>query len=86
MIINEVDSDQTSTDITEFIELFDGGAGNTSLDGLVVVFYNGSTDVSYGVFDLDGFSTDANGYFTLGNAAVPGVDLIFTDGILQNGR
>ena len=85
VIINEVDSDQLSTDTAEFIELFDGGTGNTPLDGLVVVFYNGSTDLSYAAFDLDGFATDASGYFTLGNAAVPGVDRIFTNNILQNG-
>jgi hypothetical protein len=85
VIINEVDSDQLSTDTAEFVELFDGGAGNTPLDGMVVVFYNGSTDLSYAAFDLDGFATDANGYFTLGNAAVPGVDRTFANGILQNG-
>src|SRR5262249_54225580 len=62
--------------------------GNTSLDGLVVVFYNGSNDASYAAFDLDGYRTDANGYFTLGNPGVPGVDLIFdpgASGLLQNG-
>ena len=88
VIINELDSDTPGSDAAEFIELYDGGVGNTSLNGLVVVFYNGSNDLSYASFDLDGFSTDANGYFTLGNPAVPGVDLIFNpgaSGLLQNG-
>jgi hypothetical protein len=85
LIINEVDSDTPGADVAEFIELYDGGAGNTSLTGLVVVLYNGSNDVSYGAFDLDGRTTDANGYFVLGNSAVPGVDLTFANGILQNG-
>ena len=85
IIINELDSDTVGTDNGEFVELFDGGAGNTALDGLVVVFYNGNNDLSYAAFDLAGHSTDANGYFTLGNAAVPGVDLVFNDGLLQNG-
>jgi hypothetical protein len=85
VIINEVDSDTTGTDNMEFVELFDGGAGNTSLDGLVVVFFNGGDDQSYAAFDLDGFTTDANGYFVLGNAAVPGVDLVFVDNLMQNG-
>ena len=40
--INEVDSDTPGTDALEFIELTDGGIGNTPLDGLVVVLYNGS--------------------------------------------
>ena len=88
VIINEVDSDTPGTDTAEFVELYDGGAGHTALDGLAVVFYNGNGDVSYAAFDLDGFSTDANGYFVLGNPGVPGVDLVFNPGgagLLQNG-
>jgi hypothetical protein len=86
VFINEVDSDTTgTTDTLEFVELFDGGIGFTHLDGLVVVFYDGATDSSYAAFDLDGFQTNAQGYFTLGNAAVSGVDLVFADGLLQNG-
>ena len=85
MIINEVDSAQPGGDTMEFIELYDGGAGNTSLAGLVVVLYDGASDTSYAAFDLDAYSTNANGYFTLGNALVPGVDLVFADGLLMNG-
>ena len=69
----------------EFIELYNGGAGNISLTGLIVVLYSGSDDLSYASFDLDGFSTNASGYFTIGNAAVPGVDLVIPDGLLQDG-
>lgn len=83
--INEIDSDTPGSDSLEFVELYDGGVGNTPLDDFVVVFYNGSDDQSYAVFDLDGFSTDANGYFVLGNAGVANVDLIFSNGSLQNG-
>lgn len=86
VMINEADADQTSTDTQEFVELYDGGVGNTDLTGLVVVFYNGSTDVSYAAFDLDGFSTDANGYFLLGNTGlVPTPSIIFANDFLQNG-
>ena len=60
VIINEVDSDTPGADTAEFVELYDGGVGNTSLNGLVVVFYNGSNDLSYAAFNLTG-STDANG-------------------------
>ena len=63
VIVNEVDADTPGTDTAEFVELYDGGAGNTSLDGLVLVFFNGNGGASYAAFDLDGFSTDANGYF-----------------------
>ncbi|MGH7451410.1 MAG: Ig-like domain-containing protein, partial [bacterium] len=86
VVINELDSDTPGTDALEFVELYDGGAGNTSLDGLVVVFYNGSNDLSYAAFDLDGFSTDANGYFLLGNNSVtPAPSITFGNNILQNG-
>lgn len=86
IIINEVDSDTPGTDAAEFVELFDGGVGNSALDGLVVVFYNGSNDLSYASYDLDGFSTDANGYFVLGNAGVvPPPSITFAGNFLQNG-
>ncbi len=86
ILINEADADTASTDVLEFIELFDGGSGTTALDGLVVVLYNGSSDTVYNAFDLDGFTTDASGYFLLGNAAVsPTPAIIFPSNGLQNG-
>lgn len=84
-VVNELDSDTSGTDSAEFIEIYDGGAGNVSLTGKVLVFYNGANDLSYAAFDLDGLSTDVNGFFVLGNAAVPGVDLVFANNLLQNG-
>ncbi len=86
IIINEIDADTPGTDTAEFIELYDGGVGNTSLNGLVVVLFNGSNDLSYNAFDLDGHSTDANGYFVLGDTLVPGVDLVLPNGFIQNGQ
>jgi predicted extracellular nuclease len=83
LVINEIDADQTGADTGEFIELF--GGANASLDGYVVVLYNGSNDQSYAAFDLDGFSLDGNGYFVLGNSGVANVDLIFANNSLQNG-
>ncbi len=65
VLINEVDADQEGTDDAEFVELFDGGAGNTDLSGLVLVFFNGRNDTTYKAFDLDGFSTNSTGYFVL---------------------
>lgn len=91
IVINELDSDTPGTDTLEFIELYDGGVGNTPLDGLVLVAYNGANDLSYALspftsIDLDGYSTNANGYFLIGNAAVPGVDIVINNNILQNGQ
>ena len=85
IVINELDSDTPGTDAAEFVELYDGGVGNTALDGLVVVFYNGATDVSYAAFDLDGKSTDANGYFVIGNVALS-PDITIASNGLQNGQ
>ncbi|MBL3655663.1 T9SS type A sorting domain-containing protein [Fulvivirga sediminis] len=85
VLINEIDVDTPGSDQEEFIELYDGGEGNTSLDGLVLVFYNGNGDASYNAFDLTGYSTNAAGYFVLGNAAVANVDLVFSNNGLQNG-
>ena len=83
IVVNEVDSDTPGTDAAEFIELF--GTPDTPLDGLAVVLYNGSNDLSYAAFDLDGFTTDAGGFFVLGNADVPEVQLVFAGNLLQNG-
>ncbi|OEK09662.1 hypothetical protein A8C32_13250 [Flavivirga aquatica] len=85
VFINEVDTDTEGRDTEEFIELYDGGVGNTSLDGLVVVLYNGNSNLSYKAFDLNGFSTNAEGYFVLGNTGVPNVSLVFGGNGLQNG-
>ena len=82
--INEVDSDTPGAlDAAEFVELY--GTPNGSLDGLVLVFFNGDNELAYRVYDLDGFSLDANGFFLLGNASVPGVDYVIPDNTLQNG-
>jgi DNA/RNA endonuclease G (NUC1) len=91
VMINELDADTPGSDSAEFVELYDGGTGNTPLDGLVVVFFegaSGSSRQSYAAFDLDGHSTDAQGYFIMGNPGVPGVSLTFDPGefgLLSNG-
>ncbi len=84
IIINELDSDTAGTDMLEFVELYDGGIGNTELAGLVVVFYNGTTDTSYAALDLDGFTTDEDGYLLIGQGGVsPEPDILFSG--IQNG-
>ncbi len=65
VLINEVDADTAGSDTAEFVELFDGGRGNTDLTGLVLVLFNGSSDTSYRAVDLDGMRTDGSGYFVL---------------------
>ena len=88
VIINEVDSDMPMTDAAEFVELYDGGVGNTSLNGLTLVFYNGNGDVSYGAVDLDGVSTDADGYAVICGDVDPAfaVNCDVDSGPVQNGQ
>ncbi|MDG5490371.1 T9SS type A sorting domain-containing protein [Psychroserpens sp. SPM9] len=68
VVINEIDADTPGSDTAEFVEL--KAAPNASLDGFIVVFFNGGTDVSYGTWDLTGQTADADGFFILGNDAV----------------
>ena len=85
-VINEIDADQTGTDAGEFIEL--KWTPNTSLDGYVVVLFNGSDNLSYNdAFDLDGQTTDANGFYILGNTGIisAGDTDMGLDNALQNG-
>lgn len=89
ILINEVDADQVSTDSAEFVELFDGGVGNTDLTGLSIVLYNGSDDASYLAFDLDGQSTGSDGYFVLcgdaTNVANCNLEVSPNTNLIQNG-
>ena len=82
-VINEIDADQTGTDSAEFIELL--WTPNTPLDGLVLVLFNGSDDQSYAAYDLDTFTTDANGLFVIGNTGVTNAEIILPSNGLQNG-
>ena len=86
--INELDATTDAIgDPNEFIELYSPNGGNYSLDGLVLVLFNGSGDKVYAKYSLDGRNTDANGYFLIGDGAattfVPEIELN-TAGI-QNG-
>ena len=88
-IINEVDADQVGTDSAEFVEIYDGGVGGASLTGLVLVLFNGATDLSYDAVDLDGFTTDADGYFVVcgdaANVATCDLDALPNTNAIQNG-
>lgn len=83
--INEIDADQSGTDVTEFVELR-SDSPNFSLGDYILVFYNGQDDESYRTVDLTGFMTDAEGFFIIGSSATPGVDIsIGTSNTIQNG-
>ncbi len=88
IVINELDSDTPSTDTLEFIEL-KSDTPNFSLDGYVVVLFNGSTngaDSSYFTIDLDGYFTDVNGLLLIGsNNVSPVPQLLIASNVIQNG-
>jgi len=83
VVINEVDADQVGTDAAEFIELY--GAPGQSLNGMVMVWFNGANGTSYKTIDLSGNVIPASGYFVLGNAGVANVNITFAGNTLQNG-
>jgi len=86
LLINEIDSDSVNvptTDAFEFVELFDTSGTSVPLDGYVLVFYNGNGNVVYRAEDLDGTSTDANGYFVAGSIA--GAQRTIPGNTIQNG-
>lgn len=90
VVINEIDTITGTagdpTDRVEFIELYDGGAGDTSLDGLVLVLIDGADDTVYRAFQLHGHRTGANGYFVVGSGnIVPEVDFQIPVGLIENG-
>jgi len=88
IFINELDSDTPSTDTKEFVEL-KSTTPFFSLDNYVLVLFNGTgsnSNKSYYVIDLDGYSTDVNGIFVVGNQFVsPVPDKLLPESIFQNG-
>lgn len=87
VVINEIDANTAGAeDALEFIELYDGGKGNTPLDGLVLVLIDGENEKVYNAFALDSFVTSATGFFTIGSGDVrPVVDFQIPLDALQNG-
>lgn len=85
VFINELDSDTPSVDDKEFIEL-KSTTPNFSLDGYVLVLYNGNGNANYYAIDLNGLTTDMNGIVTIGGKLVsPVPDRLLPDNIFQNG-
>lgn len=85
IVINEIDTDTPGTDQLEFVEL-KSATPNFPLDGYVLVFFNETNSLSYYTIDLDGFETDFNGIFHLGNnQVVPAPLKIFPNATVQNG-
>ncbi len=89
LFINELDADTVGSDALEFVEL-KSTTPNFSLNGYVLVFFNGTSSgtgtSSYLAIDLDGYFTDPNGNFLLGNPSVsPTPKIIIPNNTIQNG-
>ena len=89
VVINEIEADTPSTDDKEFVEL-KSVTPNFSLDGYVLVFFNGTTsgtgNLSYYAIDLDSYITDVNGIIHFGNALVsPTPAILVVNAMIQNG-
>ncbi len=86
--INELDSDTPGLDDHEFIEL-KSAKPYFALDDYVVVFFNGADkagNASYYTVAMQGYITDINGLFVIGNAAVqPFPNIVIPDNTIQNG-
>eukprot|EP00057_Strongylocentrotus_purpuratus_P033678 XP_792358.3 PREDICTED: LOW QUALITY PROTEIN: uncharacterized protein LOC587541 [Strongylocentrotus purpuratus] len=91
IIINEINVDLPGMDGMEFIELYDGGQGNVSLNYTTLVLYNGVNNGgrSYLALGLDGYQTNSDGFFVIGSHLMgKNADLLVhtaTRGFLQNG-
>ncbi|XP_035667664.1 uncharacterized protein LOC118410187 [Branchiostoma floridae] len=88
IVINEINADEQGLDRAEFIELYTPGRSYASLDGIVLVLYNGDLGgTSYRTIDLRNQRTDENGYFVIGGIDVPNRDMTIIQhaGFIQNG-
>ena len=84
IVINEIDPNTPGSDTAEFIELY-SSSPNFNLDGYVLVLFNGGDDASYASYDLDGHTTNSNGYFVIGDTGVTGTSITLLSSGLQNG-
>lgn len=87
IVINEVDADTPGTDALEFVELYNTDATPVTLTDHVLVFFNGSNDLSYSTLSLSSLTVPGNGYVVIGNTGVANVGAVtFAGNFLQNGQ
>ncbi len=73
LVINEIDYDQISVDLSEFIEIYNPTSATASLEGVSIMLVNGGTTPAsvYSVIDLSSkTSLPAGGYLVVSNASV----------------
>jgi hypothetical protein len=71
LIINEIDYDNTGTDMFEYVEVYNPSDKEVALEGLWVVFVNGATSAEYNAAYLGEYETlPAHTYLLVGGAGV----------------
>lgn len=65
LVINEIDYDQTGSDTSEFIELYNTGSQPVSLANICVELFNGGTSTIYQTISLPAVDLAAGGYFVI---------------------
>ena len=66
VVINEVSFAEPEATPVAYVELYDGGRGNTALTFLTLVMFSARDNGAYKSVDLSGHSTNAEGYFLIG--------------------
>ena len=81
ILINEFDIE------SQYVELYDGGRGQVSLDGLMMVQYNGATSTVYAnPIHFNGYKTNEEGYFLIAsNNFHPTPDITLSTALSSNG-
>ncbi len=83
LVINELDSDTTSGDSAEFVEV-GAGVANVSLEGYTLVFFNGALANNPAYFQVH-LAAKTNSVSLLLTGPVTGSSIPWSNGILQNG-
>lgn len=68
-----------------FVELYDGGIGNQSLDGIILALYHSELDLSFLRIDLTNYRTNAAGFFVVGVTPKPIYDIAIYQFTLPDG-
>ncbi|XP_006008012.1 uncharacterized protein LOC102354461 [Latimeria chalumnae] len=86
LLINEVNPDNPGLDTKEYVELYHTSGGRVSLDGYVMVLYNGNGNIAYKVLNLTGHMTNDKGFFLIGSSSVvPKPTIFLPSNTIQNG-
>nr|XP_014346065.1 PREDICTED: uncharacterized protein LOC102350003 isoform X2 [Latimeria chalumnae] len=85
LLINEVNPNSPGLGTKEYIELYHTNSGRVSLDGYVMVLYNGNGNRAYKVLNLAGFMTNDKGFFLIGSSSVVPKPTIIPSNTIQDG-